>query len=669
MSEYDDLMAAARRADKAGDAAAAKRLVQMAVASQSVATSPAKASPRNTDGTYGQPPEGYFLDPQTGAYTSREMMKRTVEPSRLDAATQGFGQGYSFQAMDELAGIVGGDADREFARAKMEANAEEYPWTHLAGQVAGAVSNPITRLFPGSAITWGNIGKGAAVGGVDAFAHGYGAGEGDAKSRMESGGDLVPYGVAGGAAAPFVAKGGEAAARAVAAPFKGLFSAVTGTPNKVKADRQLLSAMRQSGKTPDDIADDLARAGREGQPEYTFADALGVPGQRQVAGIARQPGDMRGPLIDMLEDRQLTQGDRITTFLEDALDPGKTSRQTDDALRAARRAAANKLYDEASATARPVNPDGAISLIDDAISGWQNTAKGQGMTPPEVTRKLIGLRRQLAGTTQAGEKTVLSDYDSVLGIYRQLDDDISTAYRNGKGNLGEALKSVRTELEKALADSSDQFRTANAKYRADSEVIDKIDIGRKDAGRARFEDTAESRAALKTPEQAAAYKSGYYDPMATKIQNSAVGADKSRDLFKPKTAADLRAMAKDPDLLSRQLGREKTMFETRSAAVGGSKTADNIADQADVSPEDISMVMNILSGRIGTAVTQGAARSGQVLSGGGQATRDFLAKKLMSSDGQAILDALKQAKTEAERRSLISLLFRSGNRAAAQDRQ
>jgi len=37
-------------------------------------------------------------------------------------------------------------------------------------------------------------------------------------------------------------------------------------------------------------------------------------------------------------------------------------------------------------------------------------------------------------------------------------------------------------------------------------------------------------------------------------------------------------MAPGNDLLQRRLGREMTMFETRNAALGGSKTADNLAD-------------------------------------------------------------------------------------------
>jgi hypothetical protein len=56
--------------------------------------------------------------------------------------------------------------------------------------------------------------------------------------------------------------------------------------------------------------------------------------------------------------------------------------------------------------------------------------------------------------------------------------------------------------------------------------------------------------------------------------------------------------------LQRQIGRENTMFQTRNQAMGGSKTVDNLNDDAAmaVSPEVIGVLRNVVSGNFGGAV-------------------------------------------------------------------
>src|SRR5664279_2291545 len=53
--------------------------------------------------------------------------------------------------------------------------------------------------------------------------------------------------------------------------------------------------------------------------------------------------------------------------------------------------------------------------------------------------------------------------------------------------------------------------------------------------------------------------------------------------------------------MQRRIGREQTMFETRNNALGGSKTADNLAD-GDALGIDPSVVGHIISGNWGGAV-------------------------------------------------------------------
>jgi hypothetical protein len=165
----------------------------------------------NPDGTYGQPPEGYFPDPRTGGMTSREMLRNNTQTSRAGAASAGFLTGHSFGTADEMMGALGyaeGGAEmanlrREQARAKMEAQAEEYPGTFVAGEITGAVTSPVNRAAP--AVT--TVKGGATVGAGYAAAEGFGRGEGDFMSRAKNATISAPIGFFSSAATTGLFKG------------------------------------------------------------------------------------------------------------------------------------------------------------------------------------------------------------------------------------------------------------------------------------------------------------------------------------------------------------------------------------------------------------------------------------------------------------------------------
>ncbi|MDE0590416.1 hypothetical protein OU789_10805 [Halocynthiibacter sp. C4] len=169
------------------------------------------ASPQNPDGSYGQIPEGMFVNPETGQITSREMLKANVDTSQGQAAANGYMQGMSFNTTDELMGVAGrvegalrpdvsredmSTFRREQARANMEANAEAFPKTAAAGEVTGAVLNPVNKVVgPVNTMT------GAAKVGAG-YAAGYAAGgsEGNAKERAKDAAIAAPIGALFGAA-------------------------------------------------------------------------------------------------------------------------------------------------------------------------------------------------------------------------------------------------------------------------------------------------------------------------------------------------------------------------------------------------------------------------------------------------------------------------------------
>lgn len=170
----------------------------------------------------------FYLDPATGSYSDRQGMtaQEAQRTGPIKAASIGFSRGYSSNAADELAS--GGDPRMlTRARAMQDANQEAYPVTTMIGEIAGAVTNPVSRVLGPIRSAAGTVGAGALTGAMDAF----GRGEGGAQNRV---GDAIG-GAAGGAlfTLPFalvgkgISKGYDAFARsATERPSANAFKAV-----------------------------------------------------------------------------------------------------------------------------------------------------------------------------------------------------------------------------------------------------------------------------------------------------------------------------------------------------------------------------------------------------------------------------------------------------------
>lgn len=212
-------------------------------------------------------PEGYFLNPETGQMTNREMLASQVQPNAMRAASDGYLQGYTFNTFDEAMGAAGqaaGGADearfrREQARARFEAAKEQNPIAYTVGNVAGAITNPVMRLF-GPVRTV----KGAAgVAGVEGALSGAGDAEGGVAERAagaaQEGALSALFGAGTGAAMKYGSRG-----------FRRLFARTQERPtlgNLKAAKNAAYSEVRQAGidfQSDDIVAawnrlDDLAR--------------------------------------------------------------------------------------------------------------------------------------------------------------------------------------------------------------------------------------------------------------------------------------------------------------------------------------------------------------------------------------------------------------------------
>jgi hypothetical protein len=179
--------------------------LDLAVAAAAAAAKAARARGQvqpNPDGTYGEVPPGYTQNPATGQYVSRENLTAALSPSRGQAFMQGVVQGGTFAAADEAAGLVGGGYERERMRAELDAARRDYPWTTIAGEVAGGIAVPVAPVLRG-----GNaLAKAAGLGAVAGSIYGAFSGEGGISDRAAGAGLGLVAGATGGAASVPIAR-------------------------------------------------------------------------------------------------------------------------------------------------------------------------------------------------------------------------------------------------------------------------------------------------------------------------------------------------------------------------------------------------------------------------------------------------------------------------------
>ena len=607
---------------------------------------------------------GGITAPQGQAAIDHPVEQDIRDPGGMNAFLLGAQQGATFGFGDEIsAGLASLSPSVTYDQALgdirgMQANAEfSRPKTSMAGQVAGgalASGTGITGAAKLATTMGGKMGLGALSGTLEGGLYGFGSGEGGMAPRAESAAKMAAVGGVAGAAAPVVMAGARAAGRAVANPIMNLLNIGSNT----QASRAIEKMMSRSGMSADDAKLAMQAATREGQPEFVLADALGVSGQRGLSGIARQPGDARQQIADMLMSRQDEQGNRLSNFVADGLGAPDTAAARKATLTAARSAAANVDYPAARAGAGPVDVRGAVGAIDDRVGPM----RGMGVALDGIDKKLEGFRNRLAARNPAAPNSAveLSDFDRVLGVKQDLGDAIGEATRAGRNNEARELMKLQSELDSALEVSSQGYRTANDNFAKASRTIDAVDEGSAaTSGRLRSEDTL-ARYGSMTPEQQAAFKAGYADPLIAKMDASAPGVNKARPLLGNKPQAELGALASDPAKLQRQIGREQTMFETTAQALGGSRTADNLADINDTKSMSASVIMNLLSMRPGAAAAQVADKLLSSATGKSPKTRELIAKMLLSQDpSAAIAPAVRRTGRNATQDAIAGILARS----------
>ncbi len=551
------------------------------------------------------------------AMTPFEMVKRGT----LDPRTA-----YAYAKAREDLELEAGRRNNGMLGTAMEVGGGVAAGAKLLGAGVSAIPRMAAKYGFGGTVAGGAI-DGAALGALS------GAAEGNGVDRLHEAATGGLIGGALGGGLPVVG----AALKTVAAP---VVSNVAARVNPAGyAERQVARAAARSGQTPDQIADRLGQAATEGQSEYRLLDALGYDGARLGAVVAKNPGQGRTDLRDFLNARQEGQGYRIGNALAEGLGAADTAEAATLRLKNARRVADDEAFAAVRGDAEAVDVSPVLSKIDETLrpglTGELNLQNG--IAYDSVESVLDRARRLLSDG-----KSQVSDFEVVRRARGDIADAVNVAFKKGEGNKYRLLKGVRDALDAQLEASSPGFREAMANSRAAAKEVKAVDIGKAASGRGRTEDKIRAFGGLTSGEQAA-FRTGYADPLIASAQGAAGGQNKARPFTSLAMKTELPAFAVEGkgDTLMRQLGRENEMFANRAEALGNSKTAENLADNADVGI-DAGLFAKLITGNWGGAIKDAVARGAAGINGNTEAVRENMARLLMQGDKEAALNLLRR---------------------------
>lgn len=658
----------------------------------------------------GDNPEGAFQALQQHLGSNQQAQEADPRDSfmgKVDSAMRGAADTLSFGLADEIAaggdallnpilgtGQEGGSLSERYAknleaqRGVDKADSEDRFGYRLGGQLAGGVAGGLGLAKAGLSPTAAAIERGAGLGRVAAVsagegaalgaAQGFGSGEG-LEDRAKQAGIGFTLGAGIGGATPLAVSALQKAGSMAAAPALAPFF-----PDAY-ANKALAEALRRSGKSAEEIAAALEAARVDGQDMFNVADAMGNAGQRMLSGVTRTPNDARQIIAEALIGRQMDQGRRVAASLQDASGTPWTASKYEDVLKGLRSAEADKLYAPVRADTSAIDVSPAVDVANKAISPTAEVlANAKGAVPTDLAvrsgveageasiRDPIRQAMKEARSYLASDTLTVTNVDKAFRAKTNIDQMIASAAEQGRGGVVDALTPMRDALDDALANTSKEYAAARDAYRAASQNIDAIGAGREMARpRTRVADNLDRFASM-TPEQQQAARVGYFDPAIGRAENT-VGSmtNSARPFISDSARRELPVMAAPGEgaRLMNRLGREQRMFETTAAALGGSKTADNLADLADVGRFDPSVIMKLGRGDFVGAVMDGIRMAGKTATGAPPSVVKKIGEALMQTDPQAAKDLLsgglkKLSRTDQLKAQIAAALISGGSAGA-----
>lgn len=455
---------------------------------------------------------------------------------------------------------------RDQERENQRLASEQHPIANFAGNVAGALALPVGGAAQAATMP-ARMGAGALLGA--GYGAAYGAGEGnDLGDRASRAGTGAALGGLAGAAAPAVMSGVAAGARAIGNVASKPFSTVRAALNPdQEAARRIGTNIIADAATgrPGMSAADLAAARSSGQP--TAVIDLGGENTRALARSAANTSPAgRAALEDMASGRFEGQAERISSFVRDLVPTPGNATKTAEAIDAAERVANKGGYTRAYAAGnRPIitpelerlagSPD-VLAAIKSSAEKGKSRAIAEGMSPP--TPNVPNLQM----------------WD---GVYRELRDGASAAFRAGRNDEGSYLSSLSKQLRAELDNAVPEYQTARGIASEFFKAENALEAGQKFVTMRGPIEEARIAHAKMTPEQKALFAEGFVSDLADKISknpnNRSATIDRIFNSVDGKARIELALGKGRAQELEFFLRRENMMDLVRTAVKGNSTTA------------------------------------------------------------------------------------------------
>jgi hypothetical protein len=521
----------------------------------------------------------------------------------------------------------------------------------LGGAGATAKTLPFTsRTIPAGVVNYGsNIAKGAGLGAVA------GAGEAETVEGIPKG--LMLGGILGGlggAAAPVVAGAIGHGARALQMPRLR-------DPENI-AIEQVAAAARAGGVTPQQILERVRDANAAGQP-FTVADAIGKEGHRKLGAVYKGAGPHREEITQTLVDRDLNMPYRVTGATDLALGAGGTAKQQAATLAERAKRDAGPLYREAEQhpTWSPKlqeqfldNPIAHAGLREGVmLQGLRNAGTGKPFKPQDA---MITDFNAAGEPVWSGVPNMQSIHTLKTGLDAMIraNKDPITGALNAKGD---AIAKFQRNMLAEIDAINPAYAKARALYADPMQVRDAIDVGKKMATRGRPADTVPAFNALREGEQQGV-RTGYADTIAEKVQGGDIPSILRNKNIKGREELDALSLhqgprqAGDPGPLRMFLNREEVMKAGTNKILGGSDTAEKIADMATAPGAEAAF--NVVKSAV-TGDPVGAGRAvidafNRIRSGESEAQRVAITKSLLERLPDRIEKMAERIAAHEERR-------------------
>jgi hypothetical protein len=489
------------------------------------------------------------------------------------------------------------EAARDAERRALKSAKENHPWITAGSEMAGAIpamaATPelgAAKMLAPAATKIARFGAGALdsafTGGLYGAVSGAGEGEGIADRAVKGATGLVS-GILGGGLAHTIGTGIGAAAERYGAP---VVNTVRGWMNpEGEAARRLGSALMDdaklinAGKADGMTVQQWVAAKHAGEP-VTLADLGASRTQALLRSAANTSPEGRAQLEKMIQDRFLSQGERVADTVRQVVPGGQANaRKSADQLVAEYDQARVPAYKAAyqvgdkpimsPAMERLMSSDTFVGAMKRAISSGKDrdVAEGLGGFNPMVNVTPDGRIVFNQGAKGVPTYPNLQYWDQVK---RELDSVANQAKRSGDTSsvAGQLAKVLRNELDdqvpayqKARGIAEDFFGESNA-----------LDAGRKLAGKKLpAEDVAKIMAKM-NPDERMLFKEGYASDLADRvIGNIRDTRDVTKAMFASPNERKLAATVFGPGgmgMLQARMSLE-TIMDGARRAMGNSTTA------------------------------------------------------------------------------------------------